>query len=91
MAGPIALTPSRDCVALATTDAPDANKTPTFDIGDKDVLEDQEVNDRMYVYSCGLSLRYITDVASQYRAQCHQVPSPPSARRAPQSDLRLRF
>ncbi|KAI4644832.1 uncharacterized protein J4E79_010967 [Alternaria viburni] len=45
MAGSIALTPSRKRAALATTDAPDAKKTPTFDIGGKDVVEDHDVND----------------------------------------------
>ncbi|KAI4647685.1 hypothetical protein J4E93_004095 [Alternaria ventricosa] len=47
MAGSIALTPSRKRAALATTDAPDAKKTPTFDIGGKDVVEDHDVNDRI--------------------------------------------
>jgi len=71
MASPEALTSSRNRVALPTTDAPDATKTPTFDIGGKEVLEDQDVKDRMYVCSFVFFSRYITNVASQYRAQCH--------------------
>jgi len=56
MTGPKALTPSRNRAALATTDAPDAKKMPTFDIGGKDFLEDQDVNNRIYVYNFVFSL-----------------------------------